>query len=161
MEQLYWDDNLAVAVSLERVKNEELISKLGIYCFKSPNQIHEYPLKILAVKDFPFLNELNKLIKQASESGLIVKWLKGCRFGPTSDKEPLFQYMEVNLELFIAIIIINIIAQLFIYSILTLEKKAYNKIHQQNVHSFWKWTELMINPDRYVSMEISIDSLDL
>lgn len=157
MEQLHWNDNLAVAVSLERVRSEELISKFGIYCFTGPNHIHGYPLKILAVKEFPLLDDLNEFIKRASESGLIVKWLKGYRYGPTSDKKPLFEHMEVNSLLMMCVIIILFMTLFVCYLIAILEKKVYEKIHQQNAHSCWRYIDFMMNPNRYWLPHINFD----
>lgn len=137
-------------MSLEEVKNEGLISRLGLYCFKSPNHIHEYSLKILASKNFPLLTELNQFIQMATEAGLIVKWLKGYRFASMYEKKPLFEYIEVKMEMFVCFVIIVGSLQVFTCFIGTLEKIAYEKIQLQKVSPFWRRVDIAINPYRYL-----------
>lgn len=157
LQQLKWNDKLAVAVSLERVRNEGLISNLGLYCFQSPNHIHEYSLKVLTSRNFPFLKELDHFIEMATESGLIMKWLKGCRFTSIYEKKPLYEYAEVKLELFICFILIVICLLLFSCFIAFLEKTAHNQIHVANVKLIWRYIEMAINPHRYFMFGYTFD----
>lgn len=153
LRQLQYNDKLAVAVSMERVKNEDLISRIDIYCFNHPDLIYGYPLKILVSKEFRYLTELNQLIQMASESGLIVKWLKKFAFGPISDKPPLFVYTEINMESFMCFIIFMLLMQSFVIFLGVLEKRAYDKIHEPNVRSIWIYTDMALNPYRYFLLE--------
>lgn len=149
LRQLTWNDHLAVAISLERVKNEQLISRLNLHCLSSPNNIHEYPLKILASKEYPFLTELNQFIQMAIENGLIVKWLKGIRLTPSSEKTSLYEYSGVSFESLVILIAIWCCIHLFNCFIAVVEKIAYEKVHVEKVQSFWRYVEMSINPDRY------------
>lgn len=148
LQHLQWNDTLAVAVSLETVKNEESISKLNFFCFNGPNQIYEYPLKILAKKHFPYMGKLNRFLEMASESGLIVKWLKGFNFD-ASEKEPQYEYAVVEMESFLMIVVtttcLHILAFLFIY----LERKTFKKIRSDTVSRSWQFVHKIINSDRY------------
>lgn len=152
LQHLHWNDKLAVAVSLETVKNDDFISKLNLFCFNGPNRIYEYPLKILAKKHFPHMVKLNRFLEMASESGLIVKWLKGFNFD-VSEKEPLYQYVAVEFETFLVLIVITTCMQIIAFFVIILERRAYMKIHTQTDTPTWRFIDKTINPDRYFLME--------
>lgn len=152
LQHLQWNDKLAVAVSLETVKNEDFISKLNLFCFSSPNRIYEYPLKILAKKRFAHMIKLNRFLEMTSESGLIVKWLKGFNFD-ASEKEPLYQYVVVELETFLVLVVVTVCLQIFAFFVIILERKAYMKIHTRTDTPAWRFIDKTINPDRYFLME--------
>ncbi|XP_031634347.1 uncharacterized protein LOC116347768 [Contarinia nasturtii] len=79
IDQLEWNDKLAVALSRELSRSptgKDNDSSLKIYCFEHPNNIYEYPLKVLMHKKFSYAKELNTFIRFARECGLIDKWLK-------------------------------------------------------------------------------------
>lgn len=152
LQQLEWNDTLAVAVSLETVKNDEFISRLDIFCFDAPNRIYEYPLKIFAKKHFVHLTKLNRFLEMASEAGLIVKWLRGFNFD-VSEKEPLYEYAVVEMEIFFILGIITTCLHVIAFLVIILERKAFIKIHTQNNSRAWQLIDKMINPERYFLKE--------
>lgn len=105
-------------------------------------------MKILASKEFPYFAELNDFIKMASESGLIVKWLRGCRFESKTDKKPLYEYIEVKMEMFICFIIIVVGMHILTFCVACLERRAFREMHEQNVNPVWSRVEALINPHR-------------
>lgn len=161
LDTLPWNDTLAVAVSLETVKNEELISRLNLFCFDEPNRIYGYPLKILARRSFAHMHELNRFIELADESGLILKWLKGSTFRE-SEKVPQFQYAAVELEIFLVLVVITVCLQTIAIGIVFLERKAHMETRNDIGSSVWRFVEKVINPDRYHLMNnlYDIDSKD-
>lgn len=152
LQHLKWNDKLAVAVSLQKMKSEKLMLKFDVYCFKEPNQIYGYPLKILAKKDFPFLSKLNNFISMASESGLISKWLEGCGSQSMFEKKPLYEYMEVKFEMLMSFVAILVSLQVFALLIGVLERAAYKKVYVEKNNSFWRYVEIWISPDRCFSV---------
>lgn len=120
MDELKWDDKLAVAASYARVRSDRSIFT-SYYCFDRLNSIHRHSLKFLMHKNFDMLNELNQFIEQAFESGLVVKWLKGNRFEPFVEKPPEFQYIEANFTACLVVLIICFCILLFASLILLIE----------------------------------------
>lgn len=157
LEELEWNDKLAVAVSLANVKNEGTITRLNLFCFDSFDHIYEYQLKILASKRFPFMIELNRFIEMVNEAGLTVKWLKGIQFESIYEKKPLFEYIEVKAEVIACFLVIMAAAYLFASFIIILEKIAFNENRMEHVKPLWKFIELMISPYRwfYVKFDCS------
>lgn len=151
LQQLEWNDKLAVAVSSVQAQEEKQSLKSGYYCFKSPNHIHEYSLKILASKDFPYLTELNNLIQMACDTGLIMKWLKNYRTKLIFEIKPLYEYTEVTVDKFTYFIIIGLILNLLASVVGLIERIVYEKVFVENVgrNSFWRYIEMVINPHRY------------
>lgn len=156
LQHLEWNDTLAVAVSLETVKNDELFSRLNIICFNAPNRIYEYPLKILAKKRFAHLVKLNRFLELASEAGLIVKWLKGFNFD-MSEKEPLYEYAEVEVEIFFILGVITTCLHIIAILLIILEWKTFMKIHTQTNARAWQLIDKMIDSDRYFLKESLYD----
>lgn len=152
LRKLEWNDKLAVAVSLARVKHDKFISRLNFHCFNNPNTIYEYSLKILTSKEFPLMDELNNFIHRASEGGFIVKWLKGFLFGQFIEKKPLFQYVEVKIETlkFIFVIFTCLLLAAFLQAVL--ERIVHRKIQVKNT-GFWKYVEMTIDSNRYFFIE--------
>lgn len=148
LKQINWNEKFAVAVSFENMKNDDFMFELGLYCFKSPNNIHEYPLKFLTSKNFPLMLKLNEFIMRARESGLVMKWLNGFKFSPRSDEKPLFEYIEVKVEMFRTVILILGILFFFTYFILILERTSYKKVQMNNVQPIWHLIDNIINPYR-------------
>lgn len=153
LSELEWNDKLAVAVSLANVENDENILKLDLFCFNNQNHIYEYPLKMFASKQFPFMVELNRIIKMATESGLIVKWLKGIQYGPICEIKPLFEYIDVTFEMFAVFLVIISSMYLFTIFILIIERITFKEIQLQNVRPLWRFTDMMINAKRYYLVE--------
>lgn len=159
LRQIKDNDKLAVAVSFEHLKNEEQITRLNLFCFESPNHIYEYPLKILTSKNFQFLCELNGFIEMVSETGFIVKWLKGYKFEPILESETLLQFMEIKLEMFSVFIVICgslcVIASL----VAALEITAHKKVQMKTVTKFWRIVEMILNPYRYLLFKFAVDMM--
>lgn len=151
LQHLQWNDSLAVAVSLENAKNDEIVSRLNIFCFNGPSRIYEYPLKILTKKHFKHMTKLNRFLEMTIESGLIVKWLKGFNFD-LSEKEPLYQYAIVEMESFLMVVVITSCLHAVAFLLIYLERKTYMKIHRETVSRTWQIVDKTINPDRYFLM---------
>lgn len=153
LSELEWNNKLAVAVSRANVKNDENILRLDLFCFNARHHIYEYPVKMLASKRFPFMAELNRIIEMATESGLTEKWLKGIQYGPICEIKPLFEYVEVTIEMFVTFQVIVVSMYLFTIFILIVERIAFKQIHKENVRPLYRFADMMINPKRYFLVE--------
>lgn len=153
--QLEWNDKMAVAASH---KLSSLSSKSGndhsdpsmmIYCFKYPEHIHSYWVRMLAKQKFPLLNELNGLIQNAIENGLVEKWLKSFK----SFKGKTHQYNEVfGGDAFV--VGYGIYSSMLFAAMLILiaERKLYPKVREANAVRFWRYIEMYIDPNRHFLM---------
>lgn len=79
MQQLQWNNKLAIATSQERIRKYPSDLELKIFCFKDSNIIYGYSLKILWQNNFPLADQLNQFILNANNAGLIHKWSKANR----------------------------------------------------------------------------------
>lgn len=154
-DQLQWNDKLAVAASYEesrsKAKNLSINSKKSIYCFRGENIIYEHSLKILTRKNFPLLNNLNNFIRQASESGLIEKWLK--HYQSIRDEKSEIEYITVQTEtLLIELVIFCCMMSLASLAVI-LERKTFQKTRAPNATPFWRYLEMSIDPYRYFFMK--------
>lgn len=73
LQELESNDEVAVAVSLERALNNRLLHRDKMFCFPEAENIKTQPISLILRKDYPFIGELNKLIRRATEGGLFVK----------------------------------------------------------------------------------------
>lgn len=147
LQQLNWNSKIAVAGSFERAQYFKLKYNLDLYSFTHPNNIYEYPTKFLWRPMFPFANELNAFIKQATDGGLIDKWQKSYR--PSMNRKTANQIMLLKFENFIPIFIIWVGIVLVLFSYLMIERIVYKKVRMQGSRQLWRYTELMIDPERH------------
>lgn len=153
--QLEWNDRMAVAASHKlsslssKSGNDHFDPSMMIYCFKYPEHIHSYWVKMLAKQKFPLLNELNRLIQNAIENGLVEKWLKSFK----SLKGKTHQYNEVfGGEAFVVGYAIYSSMLLAAMLILIAERKLYPKVREANAARFWRYIEMYIDPNRHFLM---------
>lgn len=152
LHRLEWDSELAVAVSREQVKNNESLSKLQIYCFENPNHIYEYPMKILTSKKFGYLNELNRFIQMSSESGLIDKWLKGSEFKNLGKEIYQSQYIKVDFDVFIVLVVFISLMLLFSFYVFYVERSIDKRNITKSDSPFWRIIKIIIDADRHFFM---------
>lgn len=146
LRQIEWNNELAVATSIERVRRLRYQFGLNVHCFNYLNNIYAYPLKFLASEHFLYLNELNRFIQHASDGGLIVKWLENVE--QFSEKRSLYTYSEVHLESLYGVGILFFIL-IFAFLVLILEKVVKKKVQIQNANQMWRYIEMAIDPYRH------------
>lgn len=64
----------AVAVSRKRIESSQLFLSNQIHCFEKTQNIQNYSISLNVRKDFEHMTEVNDIIRQALEAGLIQKW---------------------------------------------------------------------------------------
>lgn len=139
-----------MASSFERAQYLRSKSYFDLYFFNHPNQIRTYAPKFLMRPLFSFANELDKFIEQASNGGLINKWLKRYRLvfkGKDSD-----EYMYIKFENLELILGISVIILLFALFVLMIEKFIFRKVRMVGSNRFWRYVEILIDPDRHFLM---------
>lgn len=147
LQQLNWDDKLAVAVSIKRAEYVKLNASMSFHCFNHPNKIYEYSTKFLLQRNFTFANELNRFIEQASDGGLINKWQRSYRF---LDKEEIQRNFDsVKAESLILELIVHCTLSALACMILLLEKLVHKKVRMQASSPLWQFIQMAIDPERY------------
>lgn len=154
LRQLESNSRLAVATSIERIRKMRLSpERLNVHCFKNQKSIHEYSLKILATKEFRFMNELNEFIGRASSCGLISKWLSGNQLKISSKFNALTEYNEMNVEKSGGIFLVIGCLMILALFVVTLERIVYKKVRTPNAAKMWQYVEKAIDPNRYFLLE--------
>lgn len=148
LNQLNWNNKLAVATSLERVQNDRLILK-WVHCFDESTNIQKYPTRIFMRNDFPFQIDLNKFIERVIENGLVVKWAKRNIFGCFKEQASQQQYIEYTFESQVVLCQITIGLLLFASLVLIFERIVHKKAQANNTSRFWRYIEMSIDPNRY------------
>lgn len=64
----------AVAVSRNRIENNQLFLSNKIHCFDKTQNIQNYSISLNVRKNFEHITEVNDIIRNALEAGLIQKW---------------------------------------------------------------------------------------
>lgn len=145
LNQLTWNNKLAVAVSHERIQDNLLLRKSHIYCFDKSQSIHGYFTRFLIGEHFPYLQQLNDFIEKASSSGLISHWIKMNRM------KTYFYEQKFIIPHIVILGVWVIFSSLSCFSIFVYfaERIIYKKNREANVKNFWIIAEMLIDPDRH------------
>ena len=134
----------AVAVSRKWVQRSELFASNEIYCFNRAENIQNYSISLNIRKGFPYIGEVNEIIRNALEAGLILKWEHDGHLPKSHDdfiSNPNFQLNDIILlavGLFVVafVIVAEIIAHNQMESLNHYNLLIFtHKIFRSNVHS--------------------------
>lgn len=147
LSRLIENSKLAVAISREHAHNSLFISPSQFYCFEKSENIYGYGLKFLVHTNSTFLNDLNEFIQRIIESGLKGKWHSDNQI--SNPKKYIEEsYGQLKAEQLLGIYIIWIIGISVIITIYMLERLVYKKVRTLNASRYWKFIEMIIEPDR-------------
>lgn len=73
------DEKLAVATSRTHAENSQIVKKTQLYCFSKSDNIYSYSVAMPVKIDFALLPNINYIIRQLFEFGLIERWDKYSR----------------------------------------------------------------------------------
>lgn len=76
LKRLLVDEKLAVAVSRLHAKNSPVISETELLCFARSANIYSYSVAMPIKLDFHLMPQINNIIRQLFEFGLIERWDK-------------------------------------------------------------------------------------
>lgn len=149
LNELQWNDKLAVAISYERVQTDRLLSA-SLYCLDDFNSIYGYSLKFLMRKNFLLMNELNQFIQQSSDAGLITKWLKGNQLEYSVQKPPKFQFVQSHMDAVLILFTFCLCLFSIAALILLIEFIVDKKVRTEKSARFWRYIEMSIDSRRYL-----------
>lgn len=145
--QLKWNNKLAVALYREQFLSHGGNGNVKTYCFDYRNGIHEHAVSMLIRKNFSYTNQLNAFIRYARDSGLVTKWLSNYR---SHEKEPPFFYRNFSLQA--VSLLLAFIGSMLVGAtcIMVLENIVNRKVQMHNSPPFWRYIEMLIDPNRYL-----------
>lgn len=146
LHELEWNNKLAVAISRELSISSKEVGSDSVYCFDFPNNIYENSINMLLHKNFPHSDDLNRFIRFARESGLILKWLNQYR-----SYNRQFQSTYTALRLETIIILLALIGCMIFLATGTLifERIVNRKVQTPNSKRFWQYSQVIIDPYRH------------
>lgn len=147
LNQLDWNNKLAVATSLERVRNDRPLSK-SVYCFDESNNIQTYPLKIFVRKGFNLQKKLDRFIEYTIENGVIVRWIRKNKFRSFVEERRV-QIDKVTAEIFKFFVPVILGVFLGAFVIMVFEVIVHTKVHSHGSAKLWRYIQMMIDPERY------------
>lgn len=148
LEQLQFDDHLAVGVSREYVKNNHLFANEQLFCFDEKNHIESDQITVLVYRDKNLINLFNNEIRKFSEAGLISKWIKDYRKPKATIHFPTFTYYSLWHAQAVFVFGYGILLSFAILA-LTGEFLTYNKHYLLVKLRLLKLCELFVDPDRF------------
>lgn len=143
--ELSWNGTLALATSSAIVQSDRLNAR-SIYCFEKSENIYDFSLKILMHKKFRLVHDLNKFLKQATETGLINKWSKRTNFAGKSSQ---FQNYEAANKINTVLVIIWTLMNLSAFAVFIIEIFVDKKVRAKNSAPIWRYIQMSIDPYRY------------
>lgn len=146
LDQLKWNDKLAISVSHQHARNYPPMPFTEMTCFDQFEAIHTYFISMLVWKDHPALLDVITLTNRAFEGGLIVKWARDIQFNPkqeTALKLVAFQLDHLGASILCFIVCLCFSVMAFFGEILT-----FRKVNEPNPHKFWIFGDYLINNDR-------------
>ena len=151
LDHLKYDDNqeFAIGGSRQRILNSRSYSPEQIYCFKEDENIASYQPALLTRKGFALTEEIDKIIRNAFEGGLFVKWdrdnqrRKERKISFTPKLTLTLQEMAV---LFVFILMCGWILSI---SIFLNERFIHEKMQQTNPSRIWTFLEQMVDGRRH------------
>lgn len=148
LRQLIDNEELAVAVSREYIRNTNLNLTSQIYCFDNHETLYNYALTFLIRNDFNYTKQLNAFIQKVDENGFIEKWRSNGRIGNRKKiKEKV--HNQFGLKDFYGISIIGAALALTAVLCLLLEMFAYKKSRKSRNRKLWRKVERLIDSKRY------------
>lgn len=148
LHQLIDNEDLAVAVSREFIRNKNLNLTSQIYCFEKHETLYNYALTFLIRNDFNYTKQLNAFIQEVDANGLIEKWQTNGRIR-NRNKIKEKAYNQFGLKDFYGVSIIG--AALLFTAVLSvlLEMFTYKEARKSRNRNFWRKIERLIDSKRY------------
>lgn len=146
IQQLTLNRKLAVALPRTFAESKLFSQSIQLFCFNSPDDIYDYPLKFLMQKDSPLAEKLNEFIKDTSEYGIIMKWLNDYKY--KAGKEIKYEYQTFSGKNLIIALVVLMLMSTFAFCIMLVERLVHKKVQQRSL-PFWRLLEIIIDPHRH------------
>lgn len=140
---------LAVGGSRQRILNSRFYSPSKIYCFGHAENIASYQSVLLMRKDFALIGKIDKIIRNAFECGLLVKWDRDSQ-RKKERIDPFEPKYALTLEQYVVFLVV-IYSIGCIWAILSFfaEIIIKRKMKQRKRSPIWKYLERFFDGNRY------------
>lgn len=150
LEYLAHDSNLAVGGSRQHILKSFSYSPRKIFCFDPSENIASYQPALLMRKDSPLKSRFNKVIRNAFEGGLFVKWNRDIqrkkKHSPPQEDIPTEILME---HLSGVIIWAYVFGCLMSFATFICEKIIFLKVKSSNRPRAWIYLEHFVDGERH------------
>lgn len=147
LNQLKWNDRLAVGVSSHLARNYPPVPYTEMKCFGDTESIRGRFIAMYVWKGHPLLAEILSLTNRAFESGLFVKWHREVQHSPKEMyKFPVVQFEVEHLGAALVCFSIFLFAAFVAFAT---ELVIHKKLRAPNPHRFWILIDVIINDNRY------------
>lgn len=137
LEQLKWDDHVAVSVSRLRAQNSARIRYSEMHCFAMSENIYTYSQALRTAKNYEFLPYINLMIRRCLEVGLIDKWHRDSSMYRNDPKLKLDRRIALSIT-HIGAALLLLFCGLSIASLVFIaERIVFRKTKQRSCHPFW------------------------
>lgn len=158
LERLLKEETLAVAISRLHAKNTPVISQTELFCFARSANIYSYSVAMPIKLDYHLLPQINSVIRQLFEFGLIERWDKLSQSIASSAAIVKMQKDGTGGEgshlvvLTVAHIMGAILIMIFGHSMALIaflaEHFTHGKIKKGNYNRFWMLLHKFLTPKR-------------
>lgn len=150
LEQLKWNDSLAVSVSRLVAENCPLVDSSEMYCFSERENLREAMTALRVVHRFEFLPQVDDIIRRCFESGLILKWRKDeTRQNNKLNSKRTEHRMILTVDHIGGALITLFCGLSMAMLVFAAECVAYRKIKQRNCCRFWFYLSKVLDGRRF------------
>lgn len=157
LEELDWNNRLAVAVSQKHAMNNPVIPNWKIYCFPNTENIFNYPVSMYMRVGHPLEREINEITQRTLEAGLLAKWAVDSRMAfkqeartPIRTKKLTIENISLILFLcgsFLTFAVLAFIAELIVH----------RRARSPGAGRFWTTADWLIDGDRHFLSNILLN----
>lgn len=152
LQNLEFDEHLAVGLSRLHAENNPVISKTQLYCFARENNIYSYSVAMPMKIDFHLRPIINLIIRQLFEFGLIERWDKLSQAIATSsvkvkvDTEGSGNLVVLTVPHIMGAVLILISGMALAFLLFLIERIAQMRVKKRNCFRFWKRLDHLLDP---------------
>lgn len=152
--------NLAIGNSRQRILNSPIYSQSKIFCFNRSENIASYQPALFMQKTFQMNRRFDKIIRNAFESGLIVKWSRDSQRKKEREIQPeIIESILLKEMAFLYILLLFPGSFISILSFLC-ELIIHWKMRQSDSSRTWKYFEQFFDGKRHYLRNLPEKLLD-
>lgn len=168
LKRLLNDENIAVAVSRLHAENSPVISKTELYCFSRSNNIYSYSIALPIKLDFHLLPQINYIIRQLFEFGLIERWNKLSQSIASSvsiskllksEGEDGGHLVVLTVAHITGAILILGAGLIMSFAVFILERIVYRIIRHGRRNKFWNFVNSILDPQKVSKKTVRKDQI--
>lgn len=149
LEQLKWDDHVAVSISRLRAHNCERIRYSEMHCFSISENIYTYSQALRTAKKYEFLPYINLMIRRCLEVGLIDKWHRDSSMYRNDPKLKLDRRISLSVTHIGAALLLLFCGLSIATLVFFVERIVFRNTKERNCHPFWLLLSRFVDGRRF------------